>query len=318
MEQKALSPSFKWLRVLKRGTLQRQAVLGLIRDRLPLGARVALRSFVSEPERRAALRSFEQNAVPLFSVVHLETVSMCNSRCSFCAAGVQFGNMSNRKMPDELVEKVLGELAELRYRGRISFYCNNEPLLDQRMTAFVRRAKERVPGAEVELKTNGIRLTVAKARELLDAGVDLLILNDYTEGDRLSDRAQTVKQEFRGDARVQVNERQMNATLFNRAGTSPSSSPVVAPLKMSCVLPFEMVTINPNGDVSICSDDVFFEQVMGNVSSQRLRDIWYSPAYSDLRRKLLDKDRTASGICSRCDNRGYRHARGFRRYLSWI
>ena len=71
-------------------------------------------------------------------VIHLETRSLCNSRCGFCAAAITNPTRpTDVLMPDPLIQKVLTELAEIHYANRLSFYNNNEPFLDKRMFEIV-------------------------------------------------------------------------------------------------------------------------------------------------------------------------------------
>ena len=58
-------------------------------------------------------------------IIHVETRSMCNGSCSFCAAAVQFKTRPDILMSDQRIEKIINELSEYNYSNRLSFYSNN-------------------------------------------------------------------------------------------------------------------------------------------------------------------------------------------------
>src|SRR3990170_4553232 len=102
---------------------------------------------------RHYLRDWETE---LFEVVEFEIRSRCNSSCSFCAASVQFDTRPDTLIPGETFKKVIDELSEIEYTGRIAFHVNNEPLLDKRLPEFVRYARQKCPKAHIHIMTNGI------------------------------------------------------------------------------------------------------------------------------------------------------------------
>ena len=58
-------------------------------------------------------------------------------------------------MPDALIQKIVSELSELDYPNRLSFYNNNEPFLDKRIYEIIALARQALPKAFLELKSNG-------------------------------------------------------------------------------------------------------------------------------------------------------------------
>ena len=71
--------------------------------------------------------------------------------------------------------------------------------------------------------------------------------------------------------------------------------------KEVCTLPFYTMNINFNGKVSACSFDWRHGQIMGNVNSERLRNIWEGKPYSDFRIMQLRKKRNEHPLCSGCE-----------------
>jgi 2-iminoacetate synthase ThiH len=71
----------------------------------------------------------------MFNYLEIETCSLCNRTCPWCL----FGQLPNFR-GDQLqfldtfyIEKILSELNQNRFKGVISLYSMNEPLLDERI-----------------------------------------------------------------------------------------------------------------------------------------------------------------------------------------
>lgn len=250
-------------------------------------------------------------------IIHLETRSLCNSRCGFCAAAIT--NPTRPKdvlMPDALIDKVLTELAVIGYANRLSFYNNNEPFLDKRIFQIVARARQQLPKkAYLEIKTNGLTLTADHVLRIFEAGLDHLHINDYVSDGRPSQRIRVLRKELAHLERegrmmtgrfvsdhIVISTRQVDEMLSTRAGTAPNRAALKEPLQLPCFRPFEMMTVNPAGSVGVCSSDLYFRNPMGNVSEQSLMEIWNSPRWQEIRWRLLDGDRAAyPETCRDCD-----------------
>ena len=58
--------------------------------------------------------------------------------------------------------------------------------------------------------------------------------------------------------------------------------------------------VNHAGQVTLCCNDVYYENIMGDITQNSIREVWSSTAFQNVRRKFLNKDRN-HGICARCD-----------------
>lgn len=256
-------------------------------------------------------------------IIHLETRSRCNGQCTFCLAAVKTDPRPDSTMPDTLIDKILTELSDLDFNNRLSLYNNNEPLMDKRIFDIVGKARQMLPKAYLEIKTNGKSLTLEKTLRLFNAGLDMLYINDYqpsseVEADRhrpniinLLNELKDIRR-FKGhfsgghySERIISTLRSEDDTLYNRAGTSPNTQKTSDPLKSPCLRGFEMMTIDPSGNVGLCSDDVLISTNMGNVSQTSIHSIWTSPAYDSVRQSLLAGDRTCKSACQVCNNKGH-------------
>lgn len=251
-------------------------------------------------------------------IVHLETRSLCNGKCAFCAASANNPDRPpDALMPDALVDKIVEELGAAGYSHRLSFYNNNEPFLDKRIFDIVSRARKKLPHACLEMKSNGTTLTVDTLVRVFDAGLDLLYVNDYVPDGKPSKRIDELMTQLRamhrfrglwmGDSdspgKIVFTTRDAEATLLTRAGTAPNRGATPAPVRSPCFRPFEMLTVNPAGLVGACSDDLYFREPMGNANEQPILSIWNGPRWTEMRRRLLAGDRAAyPATCAGCDN----------------
>jgi radical SAM protein with 4Fe4S-binding SPASM domain len=257
----------------------------------------------------------------LFRSIELETRTRCNSGCTFCAASIQNDRRPDIRMSDALYDKLLAELAAIGYTGTLKFFVNNEPLLDPRTAPWIAFAKARVPGIRTEVHTNGLKLNPRSGRELLEAGLDCLQINNYSNEGELHRGVKAFLDEVAPqfpDREIRCQLRLLDEQLLNRGGTAPNGQQLAAPLPLPCVLPFEEVVLTADGRVTICCQDHEFEAAVGNFSQQSLQEIWYGEGFTRLRAQLRAADRSGNAFCQACDFKGYRdeHLGPSRRFLN--
>jgi radical SAM protein with 4Fe4S-binding SPASM domain len=264
--------------------------------------------FISTLGLRAADGSPSMTSTSL-DLVHIETRTMCNGQCTFCAAAVQYKSRPDEEMPEALFEKIILDIAAMGYRIRISPYCNNEPLLDRRMPRFLSFARTHCPNAILELKTNGVVLKEETLHVLAAAGLDYLNINDYHTSPKITERLQDlcVRYPTLGRMRCIYTPRRSTETMgiINRAGTNPTMPALTRPLDVFCARPFEVMTIAVDGAVSTCSTDLFFRNSYGNVREASVAELWQSAALRRLRADLLAHRRGNLAACRDCDYRGF-------------
>ena len=73
---------------------------------------------------------------PMFKTLEIETINRCNGKCSFCPVNSTNDDRILSKMSEDLFNKILVELVDMKYSGRVSLYSNNEPFLDDRIVDF--------------------------------------------------------------------------------------------------------------------------------------------------------------------------------------
>jgi len=274
---------------------------------------------------RSLAESLENNTYGLPRIIHVETKTKCNGKCNFCAASVGQDTRPDITMSDALLDKIINELSTLKYSNRLSFYSNNEPFLDKRIFDIIAKARKAVPSAYLELKSNGTALNYEKVCRIFESGLDMLYINDYrSEGPNgeLSTHKNiiAIKEElaksrrFKGHyengtyfTRVLISDRKETEVLGNRAGTSPNGMHLSQAMMKPCLRPFEMLTIDPTGKIGLCSEDLNFSEVMGNLTDSTIWEIWNSPAYNKVRKELLSGNRKIKSTCEKCDYKGFTH-----------
>lgn len=92
--------------------------------------------------------------------VSLETLSLCNAACEFCP----YPTVSRRgtRMPDELIDRLVDEMATFERPFFLAPFKLNEPLLDKRLIPLCERVNRDVPNATLKLFTNGSALAPDK------------------------------------------------------------------------------------------------------------------------------------------------------------
>lgn len=282
--------------------------------------------------------------VKLFHMIAIETASMCNRACVFCPN-------HERTRPDEYMEgvvitKILEELRELSFNGRITNYIYNEPMRDDRALAIIERMATTVPRAHVMVSTNGDYFRSPRDIEaVFTAGARQLLINIYNATDgtaspgagirRAAARAKKISGwleeldvDTKGDIYGPAPKGARRARIEHKYGIRPDSkklgekfelqnrsggiswfkAALTEPLKAMCVRPWRDFNINWKGDAILCCNDFYGKIVLGNVMKETLVDLWNSPKMNDYRRHLQDKDRNLP-LCATCDYRGgaYRH-----------
>ena len=89
--------------------------------------------------------------------VSLETQAVCNASCTFCPYTTL--ERIGTKMPDALIDRLIGEMAEWQHPFYFSPFKVSDPLLDVRLLPICRKVNERVPKAAIRIFTNGSALT---------------------------------------------------------------------------------------------------------------------------------------------------------------
>lgn len=239
---------------------------------------------------------------PVFSRIEIETINRCNLTCSFCPTNKHFDTRPFKLMEERLFFSIIKQLQDMDYTGLLALFSNNEPLLDERIIDFCKVTKQSLPKAFLYLYTNGTLLHLDKFIKLTEY-LDLLLIDNYSNTLTLIKPVQEVydycmKNKVYQD-KVRIRLRKMNDVLTTRASQAKNRTKI-QPLTISCPLPFSQMVIRPDGKVSLCCADALGKMTLGDVTKDRIVDIWRSDTYKEIRRLILKSRRNIS-LCSGCD-----------------
>lgn len=277
----------------------------------------------------------------LFTMLALELGAKCNRSCVFCP------NHENER-PDEymdpaLLQKIIEELADLRYSGRITPYIYNEPLLHPSIYMLSEWINREVPRACLMISTNGDKLRGPEdIAALYDAGYRQVLVNIYSAADGGADPTKVQRGIRIAEERAKVVEgwfaqvgADMERSVYDYAprnarrgkverkfGISPDTKKLARfelqnrsgniawfkkgpddPLEQSCVRPFRFLNINWKGKALVCCNDFHGETPVGDANHDSLVEIWNGDLLNLYRLYLVNRNRDLP-LCRNCDYGG--------------
>lgn len=273
--------------------------------------------------------------------VQVELVEGCNLRCAFCGLNGIRGKAHDLKFMElGVLENVLSQMHRAGWNPRVEFAMHGEPTLHPELARMVQLARVTLPDSWLMMTSNGGGLvgkgSAAKVRQLFDAGLNVLALDDY-DGVKLVPKVRAAVQaalpgwpkhlqvrEYPEDPLGNPHRRGPLSTamisfvadiskvrkgdgthslLNNHAGSG-------APLNYSqqgkrCAKPFRELSVRWDGSVAICCNDWRGTYRAGNIVIDGLDEVWNGAAMDAARRHLVRGERTF-GPCKGCDAVSYR------------
>ncbi len=249
------------------------------------------------------IESHKNDILPI--EIEIETLNRCNGTCPFCPVNVNMPQRERAEMTINLFHKIIDELSDLDYGGKISLYSNNEPLLDNRIIEFHRYAKEKLPKAYFSLFTNGSLLNVEKLQELTKY-LDSMVIDNYNDNFKVNDSLREVyaylQKHDELKNKVNFSMRKQNVILYSRGGQAPNKKNA-RPRKAKCLLPFRQMVIRPDGKVSLCCNDALGKYTLGNLNENSIQEIWSGERYIKIRKEMQINGRKNLNLCKNCDSR---------------
>jgi MoaA/NifB/PqqE/SkfB family radical SAM enzyme len=299
-----------------------------IRHQLRSGVESLLRHN-ARPVRRVLLAAGRERAPRLPEIVQIESTNICNAKCVFCPRD----EMHRRQgiMDMALYRKIVDECVELGIE-HVRMHNYGEPFIDRQLVDKVRYAKERgVP--QVGMISNGSLITDDVARGMIEAGLDAINISVDASGREVFERTRLglkydkvianierlvrlrgelgkrrpklilsfVRQNDSEDERAFIEHWRTIADkvhvtdLHNWAGTLNRESAVNYP----CYRPWLTFTVLWDGRVSLCCADFDGREILGDLNSSTIREVWNAEPYVRVRREHLE--RGGPDICQACD-----------------
>lgn len=127
---------------------------------------------------------------PLFNRISIEPISFCNRSCSFCP--VAWNDRGKEHMKPELYDKIVKELADLKFDGVAQLFLLSEPMIDVTLKSKARQLREACPEVSIYISTNGDVLDQMWKRgedhalklleEHYEHGINVININSYDPG----------------------------------------------------------------------------------------------------------------------------------------
>jgi len=237
-----------------------------------------------------------------FNTIAIENTTYCNLRCKFCPNSLHTrGLKENEKLIDEsLWRKIIDELAEINYNGEFTPVFYGEPLADSRIISLMTYARNKLPRSRISISSNGFLLTIPLYQELIKAGVDRIIISEYSGAMPPSVKEVLEYLKTRPKKENKIDYRIFTKDLAaNRGGELEEVDTTFD--KPYCTYPDSPLIIDANGNAVLCCNDYHSSIVFGNAKEEKIVDIWNKPHYKKLR-KELKKEIYKLPICKKCMN----------------
>ncbi|WP_313070483.1 SPASM domain-containing protein [Lacrimispora sp.] len=239
----------------------------------------------------------------LFNHIEIETINRCNGNCDFCPVSIHHDTRKYTVMDNLLFEKIINQLAEINYCGKIALFSNNEPFLDPNIIDRHKYTREKLPHARIHLFTNGTLLDLENFTNVMKY-LDELIIDNYQQELKLIKPCKEIQsyceQHPELKSKVTIVLRKPHEILSSRGGDAPNREKVCMYPEAKCVLPFKQMIIRPDGKVSLCCNDPLGKNTLGDASKDPLLEIWNNDRYKMIRQCLYN-GREHWNHCKYCD-----------------
>lgn len=261
-------------------------------------------------ENRIQFYELNGYKLPLPTEIEISESGTCNRKCSFCPRSDP--NFIDKKefISNELHLKLCNELSELNYNGTIRYSGFVEPMLDKNIFNLIKMSREKLPGCNIEMVTNGDVLNKTRLKKLFEMGLNKILISAYdgkADADKLENLCLDInlsKNQYIVRHRYLSEDEDFGITLSNRSGTMENAEfkikALKEPLKKPCYIPTYTFFLDYQGDVLICPHDWGKKIILGNLNTQKFIDIWFSKKSLSVRKMLINKNRNFSP-CNICD-----------------
>ena len=243
----------------------------------------------------------------------IELTTRCNLSCDMCpfhSENAPFKPEEEVDMDFKLYKKIIDEGSKKGLKS-IKLNYRGEPLLYKQLPEAIRYAKKKGI-IDVQLNTNATLLTSNLAKELVNSGLDLLIITDYNFNLQLKNARYFNKlKNGRAKPKVRVQtEFPMRWVWFVDEAVKPiyydyhCIEEVFDKSDFKCSFPFLRLLILANGMIMKCScGTVYPEKYLGFVQDWDIESYWHHKQMKFLRTCHEDRSSELVRICRVCPMR---------------
>lgn len=262
-------------------------------------------------------------------VIQIETTIACNATCWFCPQ--KYATRRPMFMEEWVWKKIIDESREMGIIYRP--FILNEPFVDKRMVDIIRYIKQDKT-AIVEFNTNGEPLLPKRADEIIEAGVDAVRFSvdgirreTFNEARGISyDKVYANVEYFLKAARSASRPITTEVRMIKFPGTEAEQKEFVAfweerkPTQIiltdlyrypwegqtevvhkPCLKIIDQMFFYVDGRATLCCWDSKERQIVGDVKTENVLDIWNGEVLNQCREALDQGRREDIHLCSRCD-----------------
>lgn len=265
---------------------------------------------------------------PVFSEVEFNITGLCNRTCVFCPRvdPTIFPNV-NKHLPLDLYAKILKDLENIDYSGRISYSGFGEPLLHPKLLDLVQATRGALPKCWLDIVSNGDKLSSDVITSLFDAGLTTLLISMYDGPEQIEYFNEMISEAGLSTDNVILRPRYLPAeegygiNLTNRAGMVSISNVGVtslsSPMSHPCYYTHYRMMIDYTGEVLLCPHDWGKKLIVGDLHNESITEVWSSSTLTNVRKRLAEADRGFSP-CNNCDvlgtRQGKEHAKAWQEF----
>jgi len=264
-------------------------------------------------EEKIQLIEINGNFLPLPTEIEISESGTCNRKCSFCPRSDPDYEDKKEFISNDLHRKLCSELKELNYKGTVRYSGFVEPMVDKNIFNLIGMTNAYLPKSNIEMVTNGDLLNLKRLKKLFEAGLSTILISvydgpeDMVKFEKMCISAGLDKKQYVIRNRYLPPEEDFGITISNRSGLMDNAehkiSSLETALKEPCFYPSYSFFIDYNGDVLMCSHDWGKKNILGNLNSSSIYEIWTSQNAENSRKNLYNAKRNFSP-CNVCDVKG--------------
>ena len=229
----------------------------------------------------------------MFDYITIELDRICNRACSYCpksayddSDGAVFFNKKN-------FERIMKQLQVINYGGSILFsgYC--EPLMNKNIKQYLSIARKELPKIKLVVYTNGDFLDKEFMKFFKINNIILIISIHNPNSAENINRIKKIVGNYKNAIIKYDIENHYLSTRGNLVNVKKKASKII------CIRPFCELTIDYKGNVILCNNDFFSKKVFGNLSNNKLMEIWNNKKFKETR-KNLTKELPNNDLCNYC------------------
>jgi len=267
--------------------------------------------------------------------LQIEVTNRCNAACVFCS----YPRMERSKGMQSLAltRKILDEAATIPLIDHITFTGLGETLLDKHLEDRVAYARAVLPRAVIDVFTNGSPLTPQRFDQLRDAGLTTLYVSlnavrasqrhaimQVDDFDRVVEVTKYAIAHGQGHCQVVVKGVASKDLLENEDGETFRQTwggwtqdgghaflhlegnwagklfPMRVQPTQACLRALTQIMVLWDGRVSLCCFDGEGEEILGDLNTQTLRDIYNGGRALEIRRAHAEGHRAHIPLCANC------------------